>query len=124
MAARATRTLGQQAEQVALDYLLTNGLDLVARNFNCRLGEIDLVMEHAGCLVFVEVRYRKQNRFASAHETVDWRKQKKLIASASIFLARQPRFRMRTMRFDVIAMDGASPDEFRLQWLRDAFRPE
>lgn len=124
MARAATRSLGRQAEEIALEFLLGEGLELITRNFSCRVGEIDLVMSHGACLVFTEVRYRKWSRFASASESVDRRKQQKLIRAAAFFVARRPQFRYRTMRFDVVALDGPSQQEFKLQWLRDAFRPE
>ena len=124
MARVAAHSLGRHAESLALDYLTSGGLRLVARNFRCRLGEIDLVMHDRDCLVFVEVRYRKTSRFASASESVDFRKQKKLLGAASFFVSRHARFRDMRMRFDVVALDGPSRDRMRLQWIRDAFRPE
>jgi putative endonuclease len=126
MAGSVTQSVGEYAETRALAHLEARGLDLISRNFRCRIGEIDLVMRDAGCLVFVEVRYRKAGqlgRLASAAESVDRRKQKKLLAAASVFIARHRQFRNFTVRFDVVALDGRSRDKIRLQWLRDAFRP-
>ncbi|HEX2139715.1 MAG TPA: YraN family protein [Woeseiaceae bacterium] len=114
---------GQRAEDTALEHLESRGLTLIARNFRCRLGEIDLVMLHGQSLVFVEVRSRKVSRFASAVESVDPRKQQKLARAAGFFLSRRPAFRDHPVRFDVVALDGPSPDRYELQWLRDAFRP-
>lgn len=124
MAGLAPHTLGRRAESLALEHLKAGGLRLVTRNFRCRLGEIDLVMRDDACLVFVEVRYRKASRFASASESVDLRKQKKLLGAASFFVSRHAAFRDMAMRFDVVALDGSSRDRIRLQWIRDAFRPE
>ncbi|NOX69325.1 MAG: YraN family protein [Gammaproteobacteria bacterium] len=117
------RTVGGEAEQIALDYLRARKLRLIARNFCCRVGEIDLVMEDGHCLVFVEVRYRKPNRFASAALSVNLRKQRKLIKAASFFLCRNAHLADRVMRFDVVALDGPSESKSTLQWLQDAFRP-
>lgn len=117
------RTVGGEAEQIALDYLRARKLRLIARNFCCRVGEIDLVMEDGRCLVFVEVRYRKPNRFASAALSVNLRKQRKLIKAASFFLCRNAHLADRVMRFDVVALDGPSESKSTLQWLQDAFRP-
>lgn len=99
------------------------GLELVQQNFSCRLGEIDLIMRDGNCLVFVEVRFRKSSGFASASESVDRRKQQKLVRAATFFLVARPQFRHHAMRFDVVALDGPSRNEFKLQWLSDAFRP-
>ncbi|HET6630803.1 MAG TPA: YraN family protein [Woeseiaceae bacterium] len=114
---------GQAAEERALAHLEARGLTLVTRNFRCRLGEIDLVMLHRGTLVFVEVRSRKSSRFASAAESVDLRKQRKLARAAGFFLLRRRAFRHHPVRFDVVALDGPSPARYAIQWVRDAFRP-
>ena len=113
---------GQAAEERALAYLEARGFTLVERNFRCRLGEIDLVMLHGTHLVFVEVRSRT-NRFVSAAESVNFRKQQKLARTAGFFLLRRPAFQHHPVRFDVVALDGPSPDRYAIQWLRDAFRP-
>lgn len=114
---------GDPAEQLALEHLQARGLKLVARNFRCRLGEIDLIMLDDECLIFVEVRFRKRGYFASALESVDRRKQRKLALAAGYFLGRHHEYRHHAVRFDVVGLDGPSRDRYRLQWVRDAFRP-
>jgi putative endonuclease len=114
---------GDPAEELALEHLQACGLKLVARNFRCRLGEIDLVMRDDECLIFVEVRFRKSSYFASALESVDRRKQRKLALAARYFLGRHREYRHHAVRFDVVGLDGPSRDRYRLQWIRDAFRP-
>ena len=117
----APGTVGETAEREALAFLLSEGLQLVSRNFRCRGGEIDLVMLHHGCLVFVEVRFRQSAQFLTPALTVDLRKQRKILRTAAIFLARHSRFAQHTVRFDVVAITGAR--QRRTQWLQDAFRP-
>lgn len=107
---------------MALDFLREKGLALVTRNFRCRLGELDLIMNDDGCLVIVEVRYRAANRFASAAHTVDFRKQQKIVRATAYYLGRNPRLAEAPVRFDIIAIDGASDGDDRIQWTRDAFR--
>lgn len=124
MVRRDTRTLGLNAENRAFDYLKREGLEPVQRNFRCRLGEIDLVMHDGDCLVFVEVRYRKRNRFASAAMSIDRHKQRRLGMAAAAFLAASSRYQGCKTRFDVVAFDSTASDRCRLQWLKDAFRPE
>jgi putative endonuclease len=112
---------GQQAEQRACDYLLGQGLKLVARNFNCARGELDLVMDDRGTLVFVEVRCRRDAGYGNAAESVDARKQARLIAAAQIYLQQHPRAAQQPCRFDVL---GLTPDDdSRIHWIRDAFQP-
>jgi len=121
--ARNTKpTRGSLAEQQALDHLEAAGLTLLQRNFRCRLGEIDLVMQDGDCIVFVEVRFRSAAGFGGAAETVDRRKQQRLASSAAIFLGRQAAGDDHPVRFDVVAIDSAEDGAVRLQWLRDAFR--
>ncbi len=116
-------SIGSTAERIALDYLLGQRLRLITRNFNCRVGEIDLIMRDGDVLVFVEVRYRRANRFASAAVSINYRKQQKLIKAASFFLCRNSHWAERVMRFDVVALDGPSESRSTLQWIKDAFRP-
>ncbi len=96
---------------------------LVMRNFRCRLGEIDLIMTDDDCLVFVEVRYRGRNRFVAAKLTVDGHKQRKIIRTAALFIARKSRFANSVVRFDVVAIDTNASGEETIEWIRDAFRP-
>ena len=121
MGRNAPGAVGKTAERETLAFLLSQGLQLVARNYRCRGGEIDLVMLHHGCLVFVEVRYRQSARFLTPALTVDLHKQRKILHTAAMFLARHSRFAQHTVRFDVVALTGAK--QRRSQWLQDAFRP-
>ena len=73
------------------------------------------------CLTFVEVRFRQSSSFSAPGPTVDRRKQAKLVRTAAMFAARNPRFADATMRFDVIAVEGDRGDA--VCWYRDAFRP-
>jgi putative endonuclease len=115
---RDTRALGHSAENLAFDYLKRKGLRPVQRNFRCRLGEIDLIMQDDDQLIFVEVRYRASSDFTNAGLTVDIHKQRKLIRTAAFFLARHNRYSDSVMRFDVVAINGNS-----IGWIKDAFRP-
>jgi putative endonuclease len=113
---------GASYERLALNYLRRHGLQLVERNFRCRLGEVDLILRDKTCLVFVEVRYRASNRFASATLSVDGRKQAKIARTAAIYLSQHPGLSNCTVRFDVVAFDRPEPAQCALQWTRDAFR--
>ena len=117
-----SRDQGTRYEQLALNHLKSNGLKLVEQNFHCRLGEIDLVLRDDNCLVFVEVRYRSSNRFASAAHSVDERKQAKIARTAAMFLGKNPGLSNCPVRFDVVAFDSTESDQGTLQWTRDAFR--
>ncbi len=118
-----TRTLGNDAEQLAFRFLRRQGLKPVRRNFRCRLGEVDLIMLAGECLVFIEVRYRAPNRFARATLTVDRRKQAKLGKAAAMFLASSPFYQRHCTRFDVVGVDRDADNRISIEWLADAFRP-
>ena len=90
----------------------------MTRNYRCRQGEIDLVLQDRDTLVFVEVRYRRQSAFGSAAESVDSRKQARLVACARHYLTTRRQAGSRCCRFDVVAIDG--PDE-SITWIRNAF---
>lgn len=118
-----TRVVGANAEYLALNFLKQKGLTPIQQNFQCRLGELDLVMLDESCLVIVEVRYRGSNSLVSAGLTIDRRKQQKLIRTTALYLAWNPRYADCTVRFDVIGIDANAKAEIRIEWIRDAFRP-
>ncbi|MEJ2181576.1 MAG: YraN family protein, partial [Gammaproteobacteria bacterium] len=75
---RNSTAIGQNAEDLALQFLQSKGMQLIERNYRCKMGEIDLIMRHDAGLVFAEVRYRKHSKFGSGAETVIQRKQQKI----------------------------------------------
>lgn len=118
----ARETTGARIEKSARRWLQQQGLCFIESNYRCRQGEIDIVMLDQQQLVFIEVRYRKQDSFGSAAETVDWRKQQKLLKSAAHYLAHNRVHRRRVCRFDVIAVKpGEGPDGLCWQWFKAAF---
>lgn len=118
----AARKMGSDIEQKASRWLKDQGLELVQSNYRCRLGEIDLVMNHGPLLVFVEVRYRRRIDYGGAVASVDRRKQKKLRLAAAHFLAHNLRHSQRRCRFDVIAAQAnANSATIHWTWIRDAF---
>ena len=115
-AERAKRAeLGVRAEELCAEMLRRAGLRVLARNWRCRHGEIDLVAEEGGTLVFAEVRYRRDERFGGAAASVTAAKQSRLIAAARLYLSRRPEA---PCRFDVFLVDGTPAS---VQWIRNAF---
>jgi putative endonuclease len=114
---------GQAAETQACRYLIEQGLKLVTRNYRCRHGEIDIVMRDGRTVVFVEVRYRGNRRFADGAETIDRRKRSKLAATALHYLQCHPKAAVQPSRFDVVAI-AASNGENSLRWIPNAFSVE
>ena len=115
----SARDTGARYEDVALAHLERAGLALVARNYSCRYGEIDLVMRERDVLVFVEVRFRRVGRFGDGVDSVGAGKRARLVRAARAFLAEHPRFAQAACRFDVLAIadDAQAPPD----WRRNAF---
>ena len=111
-------TRGKDAEIRAWQYLQARGLQLLQRNYRSRRGEIDLVMQDTDSLVFVEVRYRRQSQFGTALESVDRRKQLRLIACARHYMQAHPQVARKPCRFDVVSISGPQGE---IEWIRNAF---
>jgi len=116
------QTIGQMAEDQACQYLLQQGLQLITRNYRCRMGEIDLIVRDKNNLVFVEVRYRKPSGFGSGAESVGYHKQQKLIKAAMHYI--QHKSVLLPCRFDVISMTPYSHKKPDIEWIKDAFQVE
>ncbi|TAJ80333.1 MAG: YraN family protein [Gallionellaceae bacterium] len=108
-------TSGAQAEDIAARYLQQRGLELITRNYRCRFGEIDLILQDGATLVFVEVRLRSGSRFGGAVASIDARKQGKLIHAAQHYLATLEH--LPPCRFDAVLLDASN----NLEWVRNAF---
>ena len=116
-----TRTLGAFGEEEAVRCLRRKGYRIVQRNYRCRFGEIDIIARKRNILAFVEVKLRKDRRFAEAREFVTRQKQQRILASAQLYLAAHPEDLQ--PRFDVIEV--YAPDGERgavtVEHLEDAF---
>jgi putative endonuclease len=106
---------GARAEDLCADLMRAAGMRLIERNWRCRMGEIDLIAEERGMLVFAEVRMRTGPGFGGAGESVTAAKRGRLIAAARLYLSRRPDV---ACRFDVFLVDGITT---QVQWIRDAF---
>lgn len=107
---------GADAEQQAYDFLVSQGLKPVCRNFRCKQGELDLVMLDQNTLVIVEVRFRKSNAFGGAVASITAKKRAKIIAATQYYLSSQTI--KNTVRFDVVAISEGSG----LNWIQNAFQ--
>lgn len=110
---------GRKGESKALDYLLARGLTLVTRNYRCRLGELDLIMNDGDTLVFVEVRTRAVNAKIAPALTVTHTKQARLIKAARHYLMKHASQALRPCRFDVVGVADS-----QINWITNAFDAE
>lgn len=109
---------GARAEDLCAECLRRAGLRIVARNWRCRHGEIDLVAEEQGVTVFIEVRMRKPGRFGGAAESITGAKRSRVMAAARQYLAAD---RERPCRFDAMLLDADGPGRIEdIVWIRNA----
>lgn len=112
-----TGNTGAIAEQLAAAFLQRQGLKLVETNYRCRFGEIDLVCNDRGTLVFVEVRLRGNEAFGGAAASITAGKQHKLVLTARHYLQRLRA--APACRFDVVLLRGLRDND--IEWIRNAF---
>ena len=110
-----TRTLGSDAEDQALEFLTKQACKSITRNYHCRSGEIDLIVEDGETLVFVEVRFRKNLSRGSGAESITRQKMRRIIRTAEHFLLNHQQFRAMPCRFDVISIGD------KIDWYQQAF---
>ena len=113
---------GKTGEDLAVAELERRGYAVLARRYRSRHGEIDIVCNHRGTIVFVEVKARATGEFGAAAEAVTPGKQRRVVAMARDFLARH-NLDASPCRFDVVEADG-DPASPRLTWVKDAFRAD
>jgi putative endonuclease len=99
---------GADAEQLGREFLISKGLQFVAKNFRTRRGEIDLIMLDNKVLVFVEVRFRSSISFGSAEESITAQKCHRLTAAAQAYMQREGLTDRVIARFDAIAISPAN----------------
>ncbi|MGZ5149548.1 MAG: YraN family protein [Burkholderiales bacterium] len=101
---------------MAAAFLEGQGLTILARNYRCRLGEIDLIARDREATVFVEVRSRASAAFGGAAASITAAKRQRLLKAARHYISRQRS--VPQCRFDALLIEGDPP---RIEWLRDAF---
>lgn len=110
------RKQGNKYEQLAANFLISQGIKILETNFFCKMGEIDIVCQDNDYLCFVEVKYRKNGQCGSALEAVNYGKMRKICRSADYYLLTHFKDESINVRFDVIAIQ-----EGHLQYIKNAF---
>ncbi len=117
-----SRLLGRWGEEQAAAYLRERGYAILACNWRCRFGELDIVARDGGMLCFVEVKLRRNDRYGRAAEQVDGRKRQRLTLAAQSYLAKHPQ--ECPMRFDVVEvypLRGRMDEKPRIFHWKNAF---
>ncbi|MFW6158241.1 MAG: YraN family protein [Planctomycetota bacterium] len=119
---RSRKALGNAAERAALRFLKSSGYRPLTRNYSTPRGEIDIIAVDGDTVCFVEVRARRRDEFASPQATVNRRKQARIRAAASTYLARHG-LQDRLCRFDLVSVlaGGRPDDDWQIELVRGAF---
>lgn len=112
--------IGRMGEDAAAKALKKNGYGIVAKNFRCRFGEIDIIAKDGKTLVFVEVKTRASDAFGTPGASVDARKQQRIITASSIYM-HENGLDEAQVRFDVVGVDTSNGKVSRVEIIRDAF---
>lgn len=110
---------GLALEKIAALYLQEKGLSILQHNFHCKFGEIDLICKNENELIFVEVRYRKNNDYGHPEETINFAKKKKILLAAQHYLTQNIWAIDLPCRIDVIAMVGCVAN-LNIKWIQNA----
>ncbi|PLX67523.1 MAG: YraN family protein [Denitrovibrio sp.] len=94
---------GNKGEKKATDFLKKKGYKLLDKNYRCKYGEIDIIMEIGDILVFIEVKARSSEKYGLGYESVTTSKQEKLLKTAQTYMSENGE---RAARFDVVSIDG------------------
>lgn len=111
-----TRETGIQYEQAAAVFLQSGGYNIIKQNYYCRYGEIDIIAEENGYIVFIEVKYRKNTTSGSPEEAVNGKKRQRIRQAALDFLIKNYRTEEIPCRFDIVAITGS-----QIHLIKDAF---
>ncbi|MCA9770406.1 YraN family protein [Candidatus Dependentiae bacterium] len=113
------KQFGQQAEQAVAHALCKNGFTILAQNYSVRGGEIDIIAADKDTVVFIEVKARRTNYFDIGH-VITRQKQRKIIQTAQLFLAKHPQLYNKVCRFDVALIEQTEPHT-HVTYIADAF---
>jgi len=115
------KALGDWSENFACKWLKSQGLTIIDRNFHSKYGEIDLIMKADDCLIFIEVRYRKNTDFGSAEASITDKKCQRLTATAQYYLLKKKYGINTAIRFDAIAISPSKESDLHctLNWIKN-----
>ena len=115
------RSVGQQGETLAEEFLRAQGYQILRRNYRNKIGEIDLVARDGNCICFVEVKLRKQSRFGQPQDAIVFSKKRKLYLMALCFLKETFGSVDKKSRFDVVTIQQDTDTKPRLSLIKNAF---
>jgi len=120
MSINRQQLIGKWGEQVATEYLETNGLIIIERNVRTPYGEIDIVALSGNKIVFVEVKTRSNLLFGMPEEAINQQKKEHLINSVHAFIFDKPEYQGKEYRIDVISIIKKTSSKFEIEWFENA----
>ncbi len=118
--------IGKMGEDAAVNFLQKKGMQIIERNYSSRCGEIDIIAKEGQYVIFIEVKTRKFNSMVSPIESVDERKQKRILKTAMLYL--QEKGKLYQTRFDIVEViykkDGCRNVIISINHLKNAFAGE
>ncbi|HOJ78800.1 MAG TPA: YraN family protein [Bacillota bacterium] len=114
------RKFGNQGERIAVDYLQQNGYQIIACNYRCPFGEIDIIGQQAGVWCFIEVKTRHTNNYGYGYDAINASKKKHLIKATLHFLTSRSLNDV-AIRFDVVSIDYQSQQSYQIKLIQNAF---
>jgi len=116
--------MAQTGERLAADFLVQNGLRIIAKNYFSTYGEIDLVAQDGKEIVFVEVKTRASHFLKAAENSITISKQRKLTLTGQAFISANPQYDDFSYRFDVILIfHYLKDDTYKIKHYKNAFKP-
>lgn len=100
------RKIGKEKEELACAFFRKKGYEILAVNYTCRTAEIDIIARDSDCLVFAEVKYRKDGRCGGSRYAVPPRKRQRIVQGAVYYMYREKTAPDTPVRFDVVAIEG------------------
>lgn len=117
---RTTKDIGKRGEDIAADYLKRNDFTIILRNYRKNCGELDIIAENDGDLVFIEVKTRTTETHGSAEEAVTPAKQRQIVKLATIYMSEKGLFDQ-NIRFDVVCIILHDKKAVKLNHIKHAF---
>jgi putative endonuclease len=111
--------LGSDAEERAAQLLLQAGYRIMARNFRCRMGELDIIARRGRQLVIAEVRLRSNAAYGGAAASISAAKRARVVRAARYLLLLRPELANLVVRFDTLLLSSSAGP---IEWIQDAFR--
>ena len=115
----SNKELGDWGEQIAVDYLISNNIKVIGQNIRTSYGEIDILGQKDGIIIFFEVKTRRTEEFGNPEDAVNYKKREHMRNSALDFMQSNPDLEM-DWRIDVIAIFVGGKDKFQIRWVKNA----